>query len=96
MTQKEDETLEDYLDRFLFNVKKSKHNTLSEESLKLIFLREINEDYIESLDLMGGRDITQVPWDDIRKICQKYSRLPQRKVDTIGLNLQQQKHLQQF
>lgn len=31
MSHKEDEGLEDYVERFLFNLKKFKHNTLSED-----------------------------------------------------------------
>lgn len=74
MTQKEDESLEDYLERFSFSVRKSKHSTLSEDSMKLIFLRGVNEDCVNSLELMGEGDITKFQWDDIRQIYQKYFR----------------------
>lgn len=47
--------------------------------MKLIFLRGINEDCVDSLGLMRGGDITQVQWDDIRQIYQKYSRAAAKK-----------------
>lgn len=71
MQQKEDEILEDYVSRFLFCLRKSPHQVLNEESQNLLFLRGINESCIDTLDLIGGCDITQVPQDDIKKICQK-------------------------
>ncbi|GLJ22804.1 hypothetical protein SUGI_0429720 [Cryptomeria japonica] len=79
MTQTEDESLEDYLERFLFSVKKSKHSTLNEDSLKLIFLRGISDECIDCLDLMGGGDITQSTWAEIGQICKKYSRSTSKK-----------------
>lgn len=79
MQQKEDEILEDYISRFLFSLKKSLHHALNEESQKFLFLRGINESYTEALDLMGGGDITQAPWNDIRTICQNYSRADAKK-----------------
>lgn len=69
MHQKEDENLEEYISRFLFSLKKKSDHTLNQESQKLLFPKGINDSCIDSLDLMGGGDITQVPWDDIKKIC---------------------------
>lgn len=71
--QKEDENVEDYISRFMFSLKNNSDHTLNEESQKLLFLRGINETYIYALDLIGGGDITQVPWEDIQKICLNYS-----------------------
>lgn len=72
--QKEDESLEDYISRFMFSLKKNSNHTLNEDSQKLLFLRGISDAYIDALDLMGGGDITQLPWDDIKKICLNYSQ----------------------
>lgn len=75
MQQKDKESLEDYIKRFLFSLKKSKHNQLSADSQKLVFLRGINEECIDALNLMGGGDITQETWNDIQQLCKNYSRV---------------------
>lgn len=73
MTQKEDETLEDYVSWFMFSLQRNTENALNEESQKLLFLRGIQDGCTKALDLMEGGDITQSTWDDIKKICLKYS-----------------------
>ncbi len=52
---------------------------MSEDSQKLVFLRGVNEDYLEALDLMAGGDVYQAQWDDLKKICQNYSRSTMKK-----------------
>ena len=59
MSQKEDETLEDYVSRFLFSLQKNTQHQLNEDSQKRPFLKGVNDTYIEALDLMAGGDITQ-------------------------------------
>ena len=59
ISQKEEETLEDYVSRFLYTLQKNPQHTLSEDSQKLVFLRGVNDDYLEALDLMVGGDIYQ-------------------------------------
>lgn len=39
MTQKEDESLDDYVERFLYNLQRSKHSDLDQEILKTMFIR---------------------------------------------------------
>lgn len=60
ISQKEDETLEDYVEIFQFSLKKNPQNKLSEESLKLVFLRGVNEDCMDALNLIGQGDISQI------------------------------------
>lgn len=74
MSQKEDESLEDYVERFQFFLKKSHQNSLFDESLKLIFLRGVNEDCMDALDLIGVGYISQEPFEEIYKACRNYSR----------------------
>lgn len=73
MTQKDDEPLEYYVERFQFSLNKNPWNKLSEESLKLLFLRGFNEDYMDSLNLIGQGDISQLPFSDICKAYGNYS-----------------------
>lgn len=60
MQQKDEKSQEDYIERFLFSLKKSNHNQLSTDFQKIVFLRGINEEFIEALNLMVGGDITQI------------------------------------
>lgn len=59
MSQKDDETLEDYVSQLLLNLQSNTQHQLNEESKKHIFLRGVNDRSIEVLDLMLGGYITQ-------------------------------------
>ena len=50
MSQREDETLEDYVSHFLYALQKKPQHVLIEDSQKLVFLRGIKEDCLEALD----------------------------------------------
>ena len=69
MLQKEGETLEDYVSRFLFNVQWNTQHNLNEESKKHLFLRGVQEESMEALDLIDRGDVTQKTWNDIKEIC---------------------------
>ena len=73
MHQLVDETLEDYLEIFLYNYQKSKQR-LNNNTMKTIFLKGIQDEYIDILNLMGLGDISLLPFDNIGILCQKYSR----------------------
>ena len=79
LSQKEGETLEDYVSRFSFNVQQNMEHNLSEESKKHLLLRGVQEESMEALDLMVGGDVTQRTWDEIKEICQNYSRATVKK-----------------
>jgi hypothetical protein len=74
MTQKEEETLEDYVERFQYNLQRTKQNTLDPETLRIIFLRGIKDDCMDALNLMGAGDISQMTYNDICELCKRYSR----------------------
>ena len=74
MTQHEDENLEDYLERFLYNLQKSKQSSLNSDTIRTIFLKGIRDEYINVLNLMGVGDISFLPFDQISELCRKYSR----------------------
>ena len=92
MSKKEDETLEDYVSLFLYALQKNPQHVLTEDSQKLVFLRGVKEDCLEALDLMDGGDVYQSSWDDLKKICFKYSRSAMKKgrghqsITTKGIN----------
>jgi hypothetical protein len=74
MKQHVEESLEDFVNRFLYVLQKTKPGTLSDETTKTIFLMEILEEYIDVLNFMGSNDISHLPFVDICNSCRKYSR----------------------
>jgi hypothetical protein len=57
MDQKEDQNLRDSLERFLYNLQKSKHSSLNLEVICPIFLKGIHDKFIDIINLMGLEDI---------------------------------------
>ena len=41
---------------------------LSKDSQKLVFLRGVNDNYLEALDLVASVDVYQASWDDLKNI----------------------------
>ena len=74
MAQSENETLDDYVSQFMFNLQCNTQHQLNEESQKHLFLKEVHYTSMEALDLMARGDITQKTWDKIQNICLNYSR----------------------
>jgi hypothetical protein len=64
--------LEDYLDRFLYNLKTN--SSLSFDIIRTIYLKGIHDEYIDILNLMGSGDISYLPFEQIVEMCRKYSR----------------------
>ena len=48
----EDEILEDYLERFVYTLHKSKYSDLQEDAICTPFLKGISKDLLESINLM--------------------------------------------
>ena len=69
MTQQEDESLEEYLEIFSYNLQKSKHNSLTPEITRTIFLKGIREEYLDILNVMGKGDMSYLPFDEIQDLC---------------------------
>eukprot|EP00253_Pinus_taeda_P029985 PITA_29985 len=74
MNQQEDESLEEYLERFAYNLQKSKHRSMILDLIRAIFLKGIREEYLDDLNLMGKGDISTLPFEEIADLCEKYSR----------------------
>ena len=74
MIQGEYEILEDYVDRFHYNLKKSKHKYLQKEILKTLILKGIKDEFLELLNLIGKGDVFQLSYDDVCELCIRYSR----------------------
>jgi hypothetical protein len=74
MQQSEEESLEDYLERFLYNYQKTKKISLDTTTVRTIFLKGIRDDCIEVLNLMSSGDVYQKSFADIAEYCKRYSR----------------------
>jgi hypothetical protein len=74
MSQSEDESLEEYLETFLYNVQKTKQTNLPLDVIHTIFLKGILDKNLDSLNLMGAGDISHFPFPKIAELCKKYSR----------------------
>jgi len=57
MMQGGDEILENYVERFHYNLQKSKHKHLKKEILKTLIFKGIKNDFLELLNLMGKGDV---------------------------------------
>ena len=73
MQQHEEESLEDFLERFNYILQKYQYNNLQEDVVRMLFLKGILEEYIEILNLMAANDIYYKPFDEICDLCRKYS-----------------------
>jgi hypothetical protein len=74
MHQTEDESLEDYLERFLYNYQKSKLFTSDATVVRIVFLKGLRDDCIEVLNLLSSGDVHQKPFVEIVDYCRRYSR----------------------
>ena len=54
MQQQEDDTLEDYVERFVYNLQKSRQNALNTNAIRTVFLKGVLEDYIDMSNLMAA------------------------------------------
>jgi len=55
MAQREDENLEDLVERFAYNIKRAKMHHLDKHTLKTLLLKTIRDEWIDLLNLMGKR-----------------------------------------
>jgi hypothetical protein len=74
MQQQDEESLEDFLERFTYTLQKSKYNDLWDEAIKTLFLKGVLEEYIDTLNLMASGDIYQKNFEAISELCRTYSR----------------------
>ena len=87
MFKKEDETLEDFVEKCLYNLQRSSHVDIGKDVLKIILLRGTKEDFLDILNLLGRGKISMESFDHIVDICQRYvngsSRTSKRDQDVL-------------
>ena len=69
MVQHDDESLDDFVERLLYNVQRLGHTTIRRDVLKIIMLRGIREDFLDMLNLLGKGDISKKPVVHIVESC---------------------------
>lgn len=74
ITQGEEETLENYVECFQYNLQRSKLRQSGKDTLNRLLLKGIKNEYLEILSLMGTGDVFQLPYDDVYELCRRYSR----------------------
>ena len=74
----QDESLEDYEEIFQLSYKKARC-TLDPESLKLVLLKGLREDIMDTLHLLAGGDIYQLPYEDINIVFRNHFRVARKK-----------------
>lgn len=76
MSHKENETLEDFVERLQYNLGRSVHPDVSKDILKTILIKGVRDDFLDILNMLGKGDISKESYDDIvnlYKICSKGS-----------------------
>jgi hypothetical protein len=74
MMQKEDENLEDFVERLQYNLQRSSHPDVSKDILKTILLKGVRDDSLDMLNMLGKGDISKEPYDEIVNLCKRCSR----------------------
>ena len=57
MNKKEYENLENLVERFIYNIKRSKMHNLGSDILKTLLLNDIKDELIDLLNLVGKGDV---------------------------------------
>jgi hypothetical protein len=87
MTAKENESLEEYVERFQYNLQRSPYGTLLSEVLKVTMIKGMKDEWVETLNLMGKGDIYQEAYDDIVLLCIRCSRGSSRTISGMHIHL---------
>ena len=74
MVQKEDESLEDFVERLLYNVQRARQMNMGLDVLKIILVRNIRDDFLDMLNLLGKGDISKESFEKIMELCKSYFR----------------------
>ena len=74
MVAKPSKTLEEYVERFQYNLQRSPYANLPDNVLKTTLIRGMKDQWVETLNIMGKGDIYQENYNDIVDLCIKCSR----------------------
>ena len=74
MNQREDESLEDLVERLEYNVQRLGHLDLDPNILKTKLLRGIRDEHLDILNLLGKGGISKESYQDILTLCLRSSQ----------------------
>ena len=74
MVQKEVESMEDFVERLLYNVQRAGQTNMGLDVLKIILLHGIRDDFLDIINLLGKGDISKESFKKIVELCKRYSR----------------------
>ena len=74
MNQREDESLEEFVERLEYNIQRSGHLDFDPYILKTILLRGIIDEHLDILNLLGKGDISKESYQDILTLCRRSLR----------------------
>ena len=74
MVQRDDESLEDFVEMLLYNVQRDGQTDMGLYVLKIILLHGIREYFLDMLNLLGKGDISKESFEKIVELCKRYSR----------------------
>ena len=74
MVQRDDESLEFFFERILYNVQRAGQTNMGLYVLKIILLSGIRDDFLDMLNLLGKGDISKESFEKIVELCKRYSR----------------------
>jgi hypothetical protein len=74
MYTKSNESLEEYVKIFQYNLQRSPYCMLPGDVLKETLIKGMKDEWVETLNLMGKGDIYQETYDDIILLCIRCSR----------------------
>lgn len=63
MTQREEESIEDFLEHFFFSLQHSRCPNLTTDTIKMLFLRGIRDETMDTLNLIGKGDISKLSFE---------------------------------
>lgn len=66
--------MEYFVEHFQYSLQRSGHSELDKNILKISFLKEMREESLELLNVVGKGDISKDESDTIYKLCIKCSR----------------------
>jgi hypothetical protein len=82
MVQKEDENLEDFVERIQYNLQRSRHPDVSKDILKTILLKGVRDESLDMMNMLGKGDISKEPYDVIVNLCKRCSRGAARNISS--------------
>ena len=74
MVQKCEESVEDFVERIMYNVHREGQTAIGSDVHKIIMLQEIRDKCLDMLNLLGKGYISKESFDNIVDLCRRYSR----------------------